>query len=44
MLDATTKSIVAEGPPKALRDHHDDPRVHAFFNRQPEAHHARRTA
>ena len=35
MLDPATKSIIAEGPPKELRDQHPDPRVHAFFNRQP---------
>jgi phospholipid/cholesterol/gamma-HCH transport system ATP-binding protein len=42
MLDAGTKSIIAEGPPKELRDHSDDPRVRAFFNRQPMAHQGRR--
>ncbi|MGH7786378.1 MAG: ABC transporter ATP-binding protein [Candidatus Binatia bacterium] len=35
MLDAGTKQIIAEGDPRALRDHSTDPRVHAFFNRQP---------
>ena len=35
MLDPVTKSIIAEGPPRDLRDHSADPRVHAFFNRQP---------
>lgn len=35
MLDPATKSIIAEGPPRDLRDHSADPRVHAFFNRQP---------
>jgi phospholipid/cholesterol/gamma-HCH transport system ATP-binding protein len=44
MLDAESKGIVAEGPPKELRDHHPDPRVHAFFNRQPPPHPHRRTA
>jgi phospholipid/cholesterol/gamma-HCH transport system ATP-binding protein len=34
MLDGETKRIIAEGPPKELRDRSDDPRVHAFFNRQ----------
>jgi phospholipid/cholesterol/gamma-HCH transport system ATP-binding protein len=43
MLDAESKGIVAEGPPKELRDHHPDPRVHAFFNRQPPPHPHRRT-
>lgn len=33
MLDKTAKGIIAEGDPKALRDHSDDPRVHQFFNR-----------
>jgi phospholipid/cholesterol/gamma-HCH transport system ATP-binding protein len=42
MLDETTKSIVAEGVPTELRDHSSDPHVHAFFNRQPVAHHGRR--
>ena len=37
MLDPVTKAIIAEGPPRELRDHSDDPRVHAFFNRQPGA-------
>jgi phospholipid/cholesterol/gamma-HCH transport system ATP-binding protein len=40
MLDAKTKRIIAEGDPHALRDHSDDPTVHAFFNRQAE--HAKR--
>ncbi len=35
MLDGETKGIVAEGDPKVLRDHNTDPRVHAFFNREP---------
>jgi len=35
MLDPATKSIIAEGPPIELRDHSTDPRVRAFFNRQP---------
>jgi phospholipid/cholesterol/gamma-HCH transport system ATP-binding protein len=35
MLDPKTKSIIAEGDPKELRDHSDDPRVHSFFNREP---------
>ncbi|MDX2166947.1 MAG: ATP-binding cassette domain-containing protein [Deltaproteobacteria bacterium] len=38
MLDPSTKGIIAEGPPKQLRDTSDDPRVHAFFNRQPAEH------
>ena len=45
MLDPATKAIIAEGPPQALRDSSTDPRVRAFFNRQPseQAQH-RRTA
>jgi phospholipid/cholesterol/gamma-HCH transport system ATP-binding protein len=35
MLDPGTKTIIAEGPPLDLRDHSADPRVRAFFNRQP---------
>ncbi len=35
MLDSKTKTIIAEGDPKELRDHSPDPRVHAFFNREP---------
>jgi len=36
MLDGTAKGIIAEGKPLELRDHSDDPRVHAFFNRKPD--------
>jgi phospholipid/cholesterol/gamma-HCH transport system ATP-binding protein len=35
MLDSETRTVVAEGDPRALRDHAGDPRVRAFFNRQP---------
>ncbi len=35
MLDGDAKRIIAEGKPVELRDHSTDPRVHAFFNRQP---------
>jgi len=38
MLDGASKRIIAEGPPRELRDHSHDPRVHAFFNRQPAEH------
>jgi phospholipid/cholesterol/gamma-HCH transport system ATP-binding protein len=38
MLDPSTKSIIADGPPLELREKHPDPRVHAFFNRQPAEH------
>lgn len=36
MLDAETRSVIAEGPPTELRDHSPNPRVRAFFNRQPQ--------
>jgi phospholipid/cholesterol/gamma-HCH transport system ATP-binding protein len=35
MLDKTSKSIIAQGDPKQLRERADDPRVHTFFNRLP---------
>jgi phospholipid/cholesterol/gamma-HCH transport system ATP-binding protein len=35
MLDKETKSIIASGNPKELRDTSSDPRVHIFFNRLP---------
>jgi phospholipid/cholesterol/gamma-HCH transport system ATP-binding protein len=38
MIDGESKSIIAEGHPRELRDHSTDPRVHAFFNRQPAPH------
>jgi phospholipid/cholesterol/gamma-HCH transport system ATP-binding protein len=44
MLDGEAKKIIAEGDPRALRDTATDPRVHAFFNRQPAAHTERRGA
>lgn len=34
MLDKETKSIIAEGDPRHLRDHSDDQRVRAFFRRE----------
>jgi len=37
LLDTEQKGIIAEGKPTDLRDHHPDPRVHAFFNREPGA-------
>ena len=44
MLDSGTQRILAQGDPKELRDHSTDPRVHAFFNREPErTGHERRT-
>jgi phospholipid/cholesterol/gamma-HCH transport system ATP-binding protein len=35
MLDKETRSIIAEGDPRELRDHSDNPQVHDFFNRIP---------
>jgi phospholipid/cholesterol/gamma-HCH transport system ATP-binding protein len=35
MLDRESRSIIAEGDPRALRDTAKDPRVHRFFNRLP---------
>jgi phospholipid/cholesterol/gamma-HCH transport system ATP-binding protein len=35
MLDKESQSIIAAGDPRELRDSSPDPRVHAFFNRQP---------
>ena len=37
MLDRETKSIIARGDPRVLRDTSTDPRVHSFFNRTPQA-------
>jgi phospholipid/cholesterol/gamma-HCH transport system ATP-binding protein len=34
MLDKETRSIIAEGDPRVLRESSKDPRVHAFFHRQ----------
>jgi phospholipid/cholesterol/gamma-HCH transport system ATP-binding protein len=36
MLDKKTKGIIATGDPAYLRDHHQDPFVHNFFNRKAE--------
>ncbi|MGK3987849.1 ATP-binding cassette domain-containing protein [Sorangium sp. So ce136] len=36
MLDKATRSIIARGRPSELRDS-EDPRIHSFFNRTPEA-------
>ena len=33
MLDKISKSILARGDPRELRDHSEDPQVHHFFNR-----------
>jgi phospholipid/cholesterol/gamma-HCH transport system ATP-binding protein len=35
MLDRASRSIIARGDPRLLRDTNPDPRVHAFFNRTP---------
>jgi phospholipid/cholesterol/gamma-HCH transport system ATP-binding protein len=37
MLDKGAGGIIARGDPRELRDHSDDPRVIAFFNRQAAA-------
>jgi len=37
LLDRRAKGIIAEGDPRRLRDESDDPRVCAFFRREPEA-------
>ncbi|WP_243359112.1 ABC transporter ATP-binding protein [Fundidesulfovibrio terrae] len=34
MLDPQTKGIIAQGPPRMLRDGSTDPRVRKFFNRE----------
>ncbi len=34
MLDKQTRSIIARGEPRRLRDESDDPRVRQFFNRE----------
>ncbi|HVF62851.1 MAG TPA: ATP-binding cassette domain-containing protein [Casimicrobiaceae bacterium] len=35
LLDRGAKGIIAEGDPRQLRDENDDPRVRAFFRREP---------
>jgi phospholipid/cholesterol/gamma-HCH transport system ATP-binding protein len=37
MVDAVSRSIIAEGKPAELRDHSSDSRVRQFFNREPDA-------
>jgi len=37
MLDRESKSIIARGDPRVLRDTSTDSRVHSFFNRTPQA-------
>ncbi len=34
MLDPETRGVIAEGDPRHLRDHSDDPRVRLFLNRR----------
>jgi phospholipid/cholesterol/gamma-HCH transport system ATP-binding protein len=36
MLDRESRSIIAEGDPRELRDHSTDPRVSGFFHRKPK--------
>jgi phospholipid/cholesterol/gamma-HCH transport system ATP-binding protein len=36
MLDPSSRAIIADDKPSALRDHSSDARVHQFFNRQPD--------
>jgi phospholipid/cholesterol/gamma-HCH transport system ATP-binding protein len=36
MLDKQTKGIIAEGHPKHLKDHSENPLVRNFFNRTSE--------
>jgi phospholipid/cholesterol/gamma-HCH transport system ATP-binding protein len=36
MLDPVSRSIIAEGDPRELRDTSADPRVRQFFNRRPD--------
>jgi phospholipid/cholesterol/gamma-HCH transport system ATP-binding protein len=43
MLDGEAKGIIAEGKAQELRDRSTDPRVHAFFNREPSPSFRRRT-
>jgi phospholipid/cholesterol/gamma-HCH transport system ATP-binding protein len=35
MLDRASRSIIARGDPRKLREESGDPRVRTFFNRQP---------
>jgi phospholipid/cholesterol/gamma-HCH transport system ATP-binding protein len=37
MLDARTRTVIAEGKPAELREHASDPWVRRFFNREPES-------
>jgi phospholipid/cholesterol/gamma-HCH transport system ATP-binding protein len=35
MLDKEARGLIAEGDPRELQEHSEDPRVHNFFNRLP---------
>jgi len=35
MLDRDARGLIAEGDPRELQEHSEDPRVHNFFNRLP---------
>jgi phospholipid/cholesterol/gamma-HCH transport system ATP-binding protein len=35
MLDKDARGVIAEGDPRDLQEHSEDPRVHNFFNRLP---------
>jgi phospholipid/cholesterol/gamma-HCH transport system ATP-binding protein len=35
MLDKEARGVIAEGDPRDLQEHADNPRVHNFFNREP---------
>ena len=35
MLDKEAQGVIAEGDPRDLQEHADNPRVHNFFNREP---------
>ena len=35
MLDKEAQGVIAEGDPRDLQEHAEDPRVHKFFNREP---------
>jgi phospholipid/cholesterol/gamma-HCH transport system ATP-binding protein len=37
MLDARTRTVIAEGKPAELREHASDPWVRRFFNREPDS-------
>ncbi len=37
MLDKSTKGVIAQGDPRQLRDHSQDPRVRRFFRREATA-------